>query len=60
MQLIFSSQDETNLSNFREDKRSRNNVAVLKSRSTNANKQHYNIKNIYAPDATKNMKSKVY
>ena len=49
-----------NLFNFREDRKSRNNVAVLKSKSTIANKQHFNIKNIYAPDAAKNIKNKVY
>eukprot|EP00092_Neocalanus_flemingeri_P049575 GFUD01057017.1.p1 GENE.GFUD01057017.1~~GFUD01057017.1.p1 ORF type:complete len:654 (+),score=166.81 GFUD01057017.1:99-1964(+) len=43
-----------------EEKKSRNNVAVIKSRSKIANKQHFNIKNIYAPDAGKNIKSKVY
>ena len=49
-----------NLFNFREDRKSRNNVAVLKSKSTIANKQHFNIKNIYAPDAAKSIKNKVY
>ena len=45
---------------FRDQKKSRANVAVLKSRTSNVNQQHYNIKNIYAPDPVKGLKNKVY
>ena len=43
-----------------EQKKSRTNVAVIKSRGSVANQQHYNIKNIYAPDPVNSMKNKVY
>merc|ERR1719450_1172302 len=44
-----------------DQKKSRSNVAVLKSRPSLANQTHYNIQNIYAPDnAVKGMKNKVY
>ena len=46
---------------FSDQKKSRSNVAVLKSRPSLANQTHYNIQNIYAPDgAVKGMKNKVY
>ena len=45
---------------FRDQKKSRANVAVLKSRTSNVTQQHYNIKNIYAPDPVKGLKNKVY
>ena len=45
---------------FSEHKKTRNNVAVIKSRTSMANQQHYNIKNIYAPDSVNNLKNKVY
>lgn len=43
-----------------DQKKSRANVAVLKSRTSNVTQQHYNIKNIYAPDPVKGLKNKVY
>ena len=46
---------------FSDQKKSRSNVAVLKSRPSLSNQTHYNIQNIYAPDgAVKGMKNKVY
>ena len=42
---------------FREQKKERNNVAVLKSRPVN--QQHFNLKNIYAPEGGKGLKGKV-
>jgi len=40
-----------------EQKKQRSNVAVLKSRPVN--QQHYNLKNIYAPEGGKALKGKV-
>ena len=45
--------------NFSEHKKPRNSVVVIKSRTSMANQQHYNIKNIYSPDTVNTLKNQL-